>query len=147
MERYSGMIFHGYNAIQREAVIGGANLEDLSFGQIKFFASKVEHFSAGLKSSIASATSQNEIVSLLSNSDGAPLDFTEGELTARGQSREDYNMRVGQSKLRSGKFMANLSLPIGSNGSEIHAFGGLSYRKGMLPVFIDYPTNKGLTQM
>jgi len=56
-------------------------------------------------------------------------------------------MRVGQSKLRSGKFMANLSLPIGSNGSEIHAFGGLSYRKGMLPVFIDYPTNKGLTQM
>ena len=139
MERYSGMIFHGYNAIQREAVIGGANLEDLSFGQIKFFADKVEHFSAGLKSSIASATSQNEIVSLLSNSDGAPLDFTEGELTARGQSREDYNMRVGQSKLRSGKFMANLSLPIGSNGSEIYAFGGLSYRKGNAAGFYRLP--------
>ncbi|PHR68852.1 MAG: TonB-dependent receptor [Lutibacter sp.] len=138
MGSFTGMIFHGYNAIQRVAAASGANVDDLSFAETQFFAQGVNHFTPQLQSAIASATSQDEIVALLSNS-GGPIDFTEAELSARGQTRDDYNMRVGQSKLRAGKFMANLSLPIGDNGSELYAFGGISYRKGNAAGFYRLP--------
>ena len=138
MERFTGMIFHGYNAIQRVAAASGANVDDLSFAQIQFFAQGVNHFTPELQSSINNAASHDELVALLSDSNG-PIDFTEAELTARGQTREDYNMRVGQSKLRSGRFLLNMSLPIGDSGTELYAFGGLSYRKGNAAGFYRLP--------
>ncbi|MCF6279354.1 MAG: TonB-dependent receptor [Flavobacteriaceae bacterium] len=138
MGSFTGMIFNGYNAIQRVATNSGANVDDLSFGEIQFFAQGVAHFTPQLKSAISAATSQDQIVALLSNS-GGPIDFTEAELSARGQVRSDYNMRVGQSKLRAGRFLANLSLPIGDNGSELYAFGGISYRKGNAAGFYRLP--------
>ena len=138
MGRFTGMIFHGYNAIQRVAAASGANVDELSFEQMQFFAQGVDHFSPELQSAIEAATSQADLVALFSDSDG-PIDFTEAELIARGQTREDYNMRVGQSNLRSGRFLANLSLPIGDNGTEFYAFGGLSYRKGNAAGFYRLP--------
>lgn len=138
MERFTGDIFHGYNAIQRVAAASGANVDDLSFDQMQFFAQGVDYFTPELQSAIGAATSQADLVALLSDSNG-PIDFTEAELTARGQTREDYNMRVGQSNLRSGRFLANMSLPIGDNGTEFYAFGGLSYRKGNAGAFYRLP--------
>ncbi|WP_069677893.1 TonB-dependent receptor [Formosa sp. Hel1_33_131] len=138
MERFTGDIFHGYNAIQRVAAASGANVDNLSFDQMQFFAQGVDYFTPELQSAIGAATSQADLVALLSDSNG-PIDFTEAELTARGQKREDYNMRVGQSNLRSGRFMANISLPIGDNGTEFYAFGGLSYRKGNAGAFYRLP--------
>lgn len=138
MGSFTGMIFHGYNSIQRVAANSGADLENLSLAQIQFFAQGVNHFTPELKAAINATASQDELVALLSNSNG-PIDFTEAELSARGQTREDYNMRIGQSKLRGGKFMANMSLPIGDNGSELYAFGGLSARKGNSAGFYRLP--------
>ncbi len=138
MGSFEGMIFHGYNAIQRVAAESGEYPETLSFEQIKFFAQGVDHFSTELKQAISATTSQDQIVALLSN-DGGPIDFTEAELSERNQTREDYNMRVGQSELRSGRFMANLSLPLDDNGTELYSFGGISYRKGNAAGFYRLP--------
>ncbi len=138
MGAYTGMIFHGYNAIQRKASESGVDVDNLSFEQIKFFAQGVEHFTTELKNAINTTTSQDQIVALLSNN-GEPIDFTEAELSARGQTREDYRMRVGQSKLRAGRFLANMSLPIGDNGTEFYSFGGVSYRKGNAAGFYRLP--------
>jgi len=56
-------------------------------------------------------------------------DVTESELLARGLSRNDFNMRTGQSQLREGKFFANFSLPL-NKFAEIYSFGGMSFRAG-----------------
>ncbi|MBV1888114.1 MAG: TonB-dependent receptor [Urechidicola sp.] len=138
MGSFEGMIFHGYNAIQRVASASGDYPENLSYEQIKFYAQGVDHFTTELKQAISATTSQDEIVALLSNN-GSPIDFTEAELSSRGQTREDYNMRIGQSDLRAGRFMANLSLPIGDNGTELYSFGGISYRKGNAAGFYRLP--------
>ncbi len=138
MGSFTGMIFHGYNAIQRVAAESDVDVDNLSFEQIKFFAQGVNHFTTELKQAIQATTSQDQIVALLSNN-GSPIDFTEAELSARGQTREDYNMRVGQSKLRSGRFLANMSLPINDNGTEFYAFGGLSFRNGNAAGFYRLP--------
>jgi iron complex outermembrane receptor protein len=136
---FTGMIFHGYNAIQRVAVNSGVNPDELTFAQTQFFAQGVNHFTPELKNAINNAASQDELVSLLSNNDGSPIDFTEAELSERGQIRDDYNMRVGQSELRAGRFAANLSLPLDDYGTELYAFGGLSYRKGNAAGFYRLP--------
>ncbi len=138
MGSFEGMIFHGYNSIQREAALSGVDVDNLSFEQIKFFAQGVQHFTTELKNAINTTTSQDQIVDLLSNN-GSPIDFTEAELSVRGQTREDYNMRIGQSKLRGGRFLANMSLPIGDNGTELYSFGGMSSRKGNSAGFYRLP--------
>jgi iron complex outermembrane receptor protein len=138
MGEFTGMIFNGYNSIQREAALSDVDVDNLSFEQIKFFAQGVQHFTTELKNAINATTSQDQIVDLLSNN-GSPIDFTEAELSVRGQVRSDYNMRVGQSKLRAGRFLANMSLPINENGTEFYAFGGISYRKGNAAGFYRLP--------
>ena len=74
MGSFTGDIFHGYNAIQRVAAASGAIVDDLSFEQIQFFAQGVNHFSPELQSAISAATSQDELVALLSDSNG-PIRF------------------------------------------------------------------------
>lgn len=65
-------------------------------------------------------------------------DITESELTRRGLTRADFNMRVGQSALRGGAVMANMVLPM-NNGAEFYAFGGLSARGGNAAGFYRLP--------
>ena len=138
MGSFTGMIFNGFNAIQRVAAASGVYPETMSYEQIKFFAQNVDHFSTQLKLAINNTTSQDQIVDLLSNN-GSPIDFTEAELTSRGQVRSDYNMRVGQAKLRSGRFFANMSLPLDDNGTKFYSFAGMSYRKGNAAGFYRLP--------
>jgi len=80
---------------------------------------------------------------------GAALseDITESELSRRGLTRSDFNMRVGQSALRGGSFMANMSLPMGNN-AEFYAFGGLSARSGNSAGFYRLPNqNRTVTDI
>ena len=49
------------------------------------------------------------------------VDNTTDELAARGLTRSDFNMRVGQSDLRGGRFFANLSIPLDDNGTELYS--------------------------
>ncbi len=65
---------------------------------------------------------------------------TDSFLQATNTTRRDYSLVVGQSKLRSGQFFYNASLPV-SNNAEFYTFGGLGYRKGLSPGFYRYPNN------
>ncbi|MEE9438842.1 MAG: TonB-dependent receptor [Saprospiraceae bacterium] len=60
------------------------------------------------------------------------------ELAARGQTRKDYRFKVGTSKLREGKAMINMSLPLQEN-TEVYAFGGMAYRTGLAFGFLREP--------
>ena len=64
------------------------------------------------------------------------------ELAQRGLSRSDFSMRVGQSRLRSGKFFANFSLPLDEEGTEVYAVGGLSFRDGESTGFYRRPAQE-----
>ena len=67
-------------------------------------------------------------------------DATTSELAARGQQRTDYNMRVGQSKVRGGRFFANFKLPLDDNGTELYSFAGMSSRNGNSAGFYRLPS-------
>ncbi|MBT6377396.1 MAG: TonB-dependent receptor, partial [Flavobacterium sp.] len=60
------------------------------------------------------------------------------ELATRGLTRQDFSMRVGQSRLRNGKFMANMEFQINDDFS-FYAFGGISHRKGNAAGFYRRP--------
>jgi iron complex outermembrane receptor protein len=70
---------------------------------------------------------------------GGAQPITEYELRQRGLDRDDFRMKVGQSKLRSGKFMMNMELPVDDNGATFYAFGGLSFRDGLAAGFFRRP--------
>ncbi|KAA3615599.1 MAG: TonB-dependent receptor [Calditrichaeota bacterium] len=73
------------------------------------------------------------------NYSGDPdADITDAELARRGQTRSDYNMRVGQAAYKSGSVFLNMAIPT-SKTSEVYAFGGLSYRNGNSAGFYRLP--------
>ena len=86
---------------------------------------------------IGTATTKEYLQSILS------ADNTEAELAARGLDRTDFNLRVGQSRVRSGRFFANLSIPL-ENETEIYSFAGISSRTGNSAGFFRLP-NQGRT--
>ena len=133
MKEWEGSIFNAYNAIEYVAYQGGTNYDDLSLAQIQFLATNVSHFSPTLQADIAGASSISDLQSILD------VDVTDAELAERGQVRSDYNMRVGQSALRGGRFFANFSLPLDDNGTEIYSFAGVSSRKGNSAGFYRLP--------
>ena len=122
---YSGSIFNGANSVEWVGHNSGAgsDINNYSMSDIQFFAQGVEHFDLALKNEISAATNMSQLQSLLN------FNTTDAELGVRGLNRTDFNMRVGQSKLRSGKFFANMNLPI-NDDFELYAFGGVSYRNG-----------------
>jgi iron complex outermembrane recepter protein len=84
---------------------------------------------------IANGDSFLKIISSNGNN-GAVSEF---ELAARGLTRDDFRMKIGQSKLRSGKFMMNMELPLDDNGSVLYSFGGISSREGLAAGFFRRP--------
>ncbi|MCB0462238.1 MAG: TonB-dependent receptor [Flavobacteriaceae bacterium] len=70
---------------------------------------------------------------------GGAQPITEYELRQRGLTRDDFRMKVGQSKLRSGKFMMNMELPVDDNGATFYSFGGVSFRDGLSAGFFRRP--------
>ncbi|WP_072881230.1 TonB-dependent receptor [Salegentibacter echinorum] len=133
MGEWEGSIFNAYNAIERIGLDNGADISNLSDSQIKQFGQQVSYFDANFKNEISSAANRTELQDLLG------MDVTESELDARGQQRSDYNMRVGQSALRGGRFFANLSLPVDDGGTELYSFAGISSRKGEAAGFYRLP--------
>lgn len=72
-------------------------------------------------------------------SPGNPQPISEYELAQRGLSRDDFRMKIGQSQLRSGKFMMNMELPLDDNGATLYSFGGISSRDGLAAGFFRRP--------
>lgn len=134
MKEWEGSVFNAYNSIEWVAAqSGGYDLSNLSMGDIQFLAQGVTHFDLATKNAINNAGSMSELQGLLG------FDTTDAELIARGQTRSDYNMRVGQSGLRSGRFFANMELPLDDNGTELYSFAGISSRNGNSAGFYRLP--------
>ncbi|RMG25919.1 MAG: TonB-dependent receptor [Bacteroidetes bacterium] len=132
MQTFTGQIFNGYNAVEWVAFNQGADISNLSMQDVQNYAQQVSYFSNDLKQSISAATDMEALQGLLN------FDATDNELAARGQVRSDYNMRVGQSQNRGGKFFVNMSIPLGNN-AEIYSFGGMSFRDGLSGCFYRLP--------
>lgn len=130
---YSGSLYNGYNSVEWAANQAGADLSSLSMADVQAHAQNVSHFDQGLKTLITGAPDMDSLQSLLN------FNTTDAELAARGLSRSDFQMRVGQSQLRAGKMFVNMSLPVGET-AEVYAFGGLSYRNGEGAGFYRRPT-------
>tara|TARA_B110000003_G_scaffold172618_1_gene172201 strand:+ start:43466 stop:46351 length:2886 start_codon:yes stop_codon:yes gene_type:complete len=133
-EGFSGQIFDGSNSVEWIGLNSGAgsDITQYSLGQIQTYAQGVTYFPFSLKNQINQATSIDQIRGLLN------FNTSEEELVTRGLTRQDFSMRVGQSRLRNGKFMANMEFSINDNFS-FYAFGGISHRKGNAAGFYRRP--------
>jgi iron complex outermembrane receptor protein len=144
MKEWEGGIFNGYNAIERLAKAQGldlANLKDadvVRISQTYFSAVDAATISGFSTSDLHRATEKDDDGNITFNN---PLfnDVTTSELAARGQQKTDYNMRVGQSRVRGGRFFANFKLPLDDNGTELYSFAGMSSRNGNSAGFYRLP--------
>jgi iron complex outermembrane receptor protein len=133
MKEWEGSIYNKYNTVERFANNDGASLSDLlddDVTDVNTYASAAGFTPAG------SSLTKDELRAILKD------DNTTAELAARGQDRTDFNMRVGQSKVRSGRFFANFSLPLDNNGTEIYSFAGLGSRTGNSAGFFRLPNQE-----
>ncbi|MDO5616544.1 MAG: TonB-dependent receptor [Cruoricaptor ignavus] len=133
----SGNIFNAYNAIEKRALDNGVNLSSYFdninaissassaalIRDIKQYAEQVDYFGADFLNQIQSATTITELQGLLNTN------VTDNELVARGLTRRDFNMQVGQSKLNNHQLFANIEVPI-SDQWKVYSFGGYSFRHG-----------------
>jgi iron complex outermembrane receptor protein len=138
MQEFSGDIFNRFNAVERIAAADGADVGALTMTQVQSYAQSVGYFDATLKSDIMNAADLATLQGLLN------VDATDDELAARGMQRSDFNMRVGQSELRGGKFFANMAVPLGDN-LEFYAYGGMGYRNGCSGCFYRLPSQNRTT--
>ncbi len=129
MKEWEGNVFNSFNTVERFAQADGydiANLQDDDVTDVIQYAG-----AAGID--LAGATSKAELQGVLS------ADNTDAELAARGLTRSDFNMRVGQSALRGGRFFANFAYPLNDSGTEIYANAGVSRRAGNSAGFYRLP--------
>ncbi len=140
----TGEIFKAYNAVEQRALNGGVNISSLFsninntpntqqiINAIHQYASGVTYFTPAQQSAIQAANTIAGLQSALN------FDVTENELAYRGLSREDTNMRVGQSELKSGQLYVNSEFELTDN-MKGYAFGGYSYRDGNAAGFYRLP--------
>ena len=128
MKEWEGGIFNQYNRVERFADADGYNIANLLDDDV----SDVIQYANAAGIDLGGATTKDELRDILSS------DITDSELTARDQSRADYNMRVGQSALRGGRFFANLEIPL-NNGAELYGNLGVSKRAGNSAGFYRLP--------
>ena len=129
MKEWEGDVFNQYNTVERFANADGYDVADLLDDDV----TDVIFYSNAAGIDIMGATTKAELQPILG------VDNTESELTARGQVRSDYNMRVGQSALRGGRFFVNFSLPLDDYGTELYSFAGISSRTGNSAGFYRLP--------
>ncbi|WP_426092776.1 TonB-dependent receptor [Flavobacterium sp. DSR3-2] len=140
----TGNLFNAYNAVEQRAAEAGTNINAL-FGNInntpntaqilttiKQYAPTVGYFTAAQQTAITGAATISQMQTALN------FDATAGELAYRGLERRNFNMRVGQSSLKSAQFFLNAAYPI-TDKLEAYAFGGTSYRDGEAAGFYRRP--------
>jgi iron complex outermembrane receptor protein len=147
MKEWEGGIFNGYNVVERLAnannAVHSSEFLSLANGVDGSTLSGVNGMPIidnlkGFANAAGYATTAGDGFAELQTILAA--DATTSELAARGQKRTDYNMRVGQSKVRGGRFFANLKLPLDDNGTELYSFAGMSSRKGNSAGFYRLPS-------
>lgn len=130
MRAWEGNVFNLYNTVERFANNDGYNLTSLlddNVDDVNLYAGQAGIIPTG------SSLTKSELEAILE------ADNTTAELAARGLERSDFNMRVGQSQVRGGRFFANMSLPLDDEGTELYSFAGTSSRKGNSAGFYRLP--------
>lgn len=128
-------IFNGYNAVEYQAQKGGYDLNKLftDVNAIKQFGAAVPYFDNATKGAISAATTISDLQKALN------INVSDQEIALRGISRDDFNMKVGQSTLQSGQLFVNSAFPINKD-HEIYAFGGYGSRQGDASGFYRRPS-------
>ena len=129
MKEWEGSVFNLYNTVERFANQDGYNLANLLDDDV----ADVIQYANQANINLNGAATKEELQPILS------ADNTDTELAARGLERSDFNMRVGQSALRGGRFFTNFSLPLDDKGTELYSFAGISSRTGNSAGFYRLP--------
>ncbi|NNC50466.1 MAG: TonB-dependent receptor [Flaviramulus sp.] len=129
MKEWEGDVFNLYNTVERFANNDGYSLANLLDDDVDDVIQYGNAAGLGLSPTATKA----ELQDILS------ADNTSAELAARGLTRSDFNMRVGQSEVRGGRFFANMSIPLDEDGTELYSFAGMSSRKGNSAGFYRLP--------
>lgn len=129
MKAWEGGVFNKYNTVERFASDAGYDISKLLDDDVSDVITYGNQAGFNLDPNATKA----ELRTIL----GA--DNTDAELASRNLSKSDFNMRVGQSEVRGGRFFTNLALPLDDKGSELYAFGGLSSRTGSSGGFYRFP--------
>ena len=129
MKEWEGDIFNKYNTVERFAYNDGYDISQLLDDDL----TDVFKYAGMAGIDVSTAVDKDDLRAILSG------DNTTAELAARGMERSDFNMRVGQSALRGGRFFANLSIPLDDDGTEFYAFAGVSSRTGNSAGFYRLP--------
>ncbi|MDW9382687.1 TonB-dependent receptor plug domain-containing protein [Chryseobacterium sp. JV558] len=143
----SGTLYNAYNAIEQRALNDGVNLSSLFtninntpnsqqiVNYIHQYAQGVNYFNNSQLAAIQGASTIQDIKDSQGNVLQKGLqsllnfDVTDPELAYRGQSRKDFNMQVGQSKLNNHQLFVNAEVPINDDW-KVYTFGGYSLRHG-----------------
>lgn len=72
------------------------------------------------------------------------LNKTDSINSAKGLTRDDFQMIIGNSKVQGGGVVANFSLPL-SNGLEVYAFGNVNNKRGTGAGFYRFPAGSAVT--
>ncbi|MEO2050263.1 MAG: TonB-dependent receptor [Allomuricauda sp.] len=134
---YSGDIFQGFHGAERVFAANGGIVADMTLQDYADAAQGVGYIDQSTKDQIA-ALDLNDENDIATFRDLLSFDADEEELAARGLTRKDFRFKVGTSRLREGKFFANLSIPV-SETTEVYGFGGISYRQGLASGFYRRP--------
>lgn len=135
---YQGDIFQGFHGAERLFAASGGTVADMTMADYQSAATGLSYLGAEVLTEIAELDVANaDDVTRLRELLGTDVD--EAELAARGLTREDFRFKIGTAQLREGKAFANMSLPIGENGTEFYAFGGIGYRQGLASGFYRRP--------
>ena len=129
MKAWEGGVFNLYNTVERFAANDNYDLSNLLDDDV----SDVIQYGNAAGLGLSPTATKSELQGIL----GA--DNTTAELAARGLEASDFNMRVGQSALRGGRFFANMSLPLNDDGTEFYSFAGVSSRVGNSAGFYRLP--------
>lgn len=130
MKEWEGNVFNLYNRVERFADADNYDVSlllDDDVDDVNFYAGEAGIIPVG------SSLTKPELQTILGDDD------TNQELAERGLIRSDFNMRVGQSELRGGRFFANMAIPLDDNGTELYSFAGMSSRKGNSAGFYRLP--------
>nr|WP_228448483.1 MULTISPECIES: TonB-dependent receptor plug domain-containing protein [unclassified Chryseobacterium] len=152
----SGTLYNAYNAIEQRALKDGVNLSSLFtdigntsnsqqiINYIHQYAQGVNYFTPGQLAGIQGANTIQDIKDGAGNVIQKGLqsllnfDVTDQELAYRGQTRKDFNMQVGQSKLNNHQLFINAEVPVSDNW-KVYTFGGYSLRHGVSGGFYRRP--------
>ncbi|WP_243396864.1 TonB-dependent receptor [Flagellimonas pacifica] len=134
---YAGDIFQGFHGAERIFAAGGGTVADMTLQDYANASQSIGYLDQSVKDQIA-GLNLNDDTDIATFRDLLGFDADEDELAARGLTRKDFRFKVGTSRLREGKFFANMSIPV-SETTEIYGFGGISYRQGLASGFYRRP--------